>query len=145
MAPGGLVPSSPSTALTSMPRMRSTQSSDAVPTMAGMARSHWPDLPVETLKPAASPEVTSSSRCTRQPSVVPTMSRASPSVPGQPMPEPNPHAGKSNGPELTGVPAGSPSRAAPSACSSATGTGATIGASNERRSVSPVSSSTRSL
>ena len=93
----------------------------------------------------ASPSVTSSSRCTRQPSVVPTMSSASPSVPGKPMPDPNPQAGKSNGPDVTGVPAGRPSRAAPSACSSATGTGATIGASNERRSVSPVSSSTRSL
>ena len=128
-----------------MPRVRSTQSSDAVPTIAGIARSHWPDLPVDTLNPAASPEVTSSSRWTRQPSVVPTMSRASPSVPGQPTPDPKPQAGKSNGPEVTGVPAGSPISAAPSSVSSATGTGATIGASRERRSVSPVSSSTRSL
>ena len=41
--------------------------------------------------------------------------------------------GSRTAPSVTGVPAGSPSRAAPSACSSATGTGATIGASSERR------------
>ena len=76
----------------------SSQSSDAVPTMAGIARSHWPGRPVDTLNPAGSPLVTSSSRWTRQPSVVPTMSSASPSVPGWAMPPPNPQAGKSNGP-----------------------------------------------
>ena len=113
--------------------------------MAGMARNQRPGLPVATLNPAGSPEVTSSSRCTMQPKVVPTIINASPSVPGHAIPPPKPQAGKSNGPEVTGVPAGSPSRDAPSACSSATGTGATIGASRDRRCARPVSSSTRSL
>ena len=54
--------------------------------MAGMARNQRPGLPVATLKPAGSPEVTSSSRCTMQPRVVPTIINASPSVPGHAIP-----------------------------------------------------------
>ena len=119
-APGGLVASAASIASTPRPSVRSIQSIDAVPTIAGIARSHRPGSPVATENPAGSPSVASRSTWTMQPSVVPTISSASPT---SRTPAPRAQAGKSKGPELIGVPAGSPSRAAPESVSGACGTG----------------------
>jgi hypothetical protein len=77
-----------------------------------------------------------------QPSVVPTISSASPI---SRTPPPRAHAGKSKGPELIGVPAGSPSSSEPGSESAAWGIGTVIGASRPRRWDSPIASRASSL
>ncbi len=121
---------------------RSTQSTDAVPTMAGMARRNRPGVPVARFIPAGAPDVSTVEDATWQASVVPMMSMPSP---GWTTPAPRAHAGRSNGPEVTGVPTGRPVAAAPAACSSPTGSGVRTGASRSARWVRPVALSTASL
>ena len=122
------------------PRKSSSQSSPAVPTIAGMARSQSPSSGVQSHIPAGSGTSSGSTRSvnTSQASVVPMISRPSPGVES---PAPTAQAGRSNGPPVTGVPSGRPRSSAPRRSRAKTVPDGAGSARSPRRSLSPQAAS----